>query len=104
VTIAASARFEFRLRPEAKSRIEQAAQLVHESTSDFARTAAEERANRVLQEHMLATIVPGRLLRSTSTGTRRTSEAERRPQGRRAAGPRCCQTAVALAVAVAVGP
>jgi uncharacterized protein (DUF1778 family) len=58
MTIAASARFEFRLRPEAKSRIEQAAQLVHESTSDFARTAAEERANRVLQEHMLATIVP----------------------------------------------
>ena len=58
MTIAASARFEFRLRPEAKSRIEQAARLVHESTSDFARTAAEERANRVLQEHMLATIVP----------------------------------------------
>src|SRR5262245_60028825 len=58
VTIAASARFEFRLRPEAKSRIERAAELVHESTSDFARTAAEERADRVLQEHMLATIVP----------------------------------------------
>jgi uncharacterized protein (DUF1778 family) len=58
VTIAASARFEFRLRPEAKSRIERAAELVHESTSDFARTAAEERADRVLQEHMLATVVP----------------------------------------------
>jgi uncharacterized protein (DUF1778 family) len=58
VTIAASARFEFRLRPEAKRRIEQAAELVHESTSDFARTAAEERADRVLHEHMLATIVP----------------------------------------------
>ena len=58
MTIAASARFEFRLRPEAKSRIERAAELVHESTSDFARTAAEERADRVLQEHMLATIVP----------------------------------------------
>jgi Uncharacterized protein conserved in bacteria len=59
MTIAASARFEFRLRPEAKQRIEQAAELVHESTSDFARTAAEDRANRVLQEHMAATMVPG---------------------------------------------
>jgi uncharacterized protein (DUF1778 family) len=58
MTIAASARFEFRLRPEAKQRIEQAAELVHESTSDFARTAAEDRANRVLQEHMAATTVP----------------------------------------------
>jgi uncharacterized protein (DUF1778 family) len=58
MTIAASARFEFRLRPEAKRRIEQAADLVHESTSDFARTAAEERADRVLQEHMTATTVP----------------------------------------------
>ncbi|RZU52144.1 uncharacterized protein (DUF1778 family) [Krasilnikovia cinnamomea] len=58
MTTAASARFEFRLRPEAKSRIEQAAGLVHESTSDFARTAAEERANRVLQEHLVATVVP----------------------------------------------
>jgi uncharacterized protein (DUF1778 family) len=58
MTVAASARFEFRLRPEAKNRIEQAAELVHESTSDFARTAAEERANRVLQEHLAATVVP----------------------------------------------
>jgi uncharacterized protein (DUF1778 family) len=57
VTIA-SARFEFRLRAEAKRRIEQAAELVHESTSDFARTAAEERADRVLQEHYMATVVP----------------------------------------------
>lgn len=58
MTIAASARFEFRLRPEAKQRIEQAAELVHESTSDFARSAVEERANRVLQEHLVATVVP----------------------------------------------
>jgi uncharacterized protein (DUF1778 family) len=58
MTIAASARFEFRLRPEAKRRIEQAAELVHESTSDFARSAAEERADRVLREHYLATVVP----------------------------------------------
>ncbi len=58
MTIAASARFEFRLRPEAKRRIEQAAELVHESTSDFARTAAEERADQVLHEHSVATVVP----------------------------------------------
>ncbi|MEV6343538.1 DUF1778 domain-containing protein [Actinoplanes sp. NPDC051851] len=58
MTIAASARFEFRLRPEAKKRIEQAAELVHESTSDFARTAAEERADHILQEHSAATTVP----------------------------------------------
>lgn len=58
MTIAASARFEFRLRPDAKRRIEQAAELVHESTSDFARTAAEERAERVLKEHALRTVAP----------------------------------------------
>lgn len=58
MTIAASARFEFRLRPEAKRRIEQAAGLVHESTSDFARAAAEERADRVLREHALRTVAP----------------------------------------------
>jgi uncharacterized protein (DUF1778 family) len=58
MSIAASARFEFRLRSEAKQRVEQAAQLVHESASDFARTAVEERAERVLREHALMTIVP----------------------------------------------
>lgn len=58
MAIAASARFEFRLRPEAKNRIEQAAELVHESTSDFARTAAEERADRVLRQHLATTVVP----------------------------------------------
>ncbi|WP_203716382.1 type II toxin-antitoxin system TacA family antitoxin [Asanoa siamensis] len=55
---AASARFEFRLRPEVKSRIERAAELVNETTSDFARTATEERAERVLHEHESATVVP----------------------------------------------
>jgi uncharacterized protein (DUF1778 family) len=71
MTIAASARFEFRLRPEAKSRIEQAAELVHETTSDFARTAAEERANQILQDHLMATVVPAeffdRLLEALDT-------------------------------------
>ena len=58
MTIAATARFEFRLRPDAKRRIERAAELVHETTSDFARTAAEERAERVLKEHVLRTVAP----------------------------------------------
>jgi uncharacterized protein (DUF1778 family) len=58
MTASISARFEFRLRADAKRRIEQAAELLHESASDFARTAAEERAERVLREHMLMTVVP----------------------------------------------
>jgi len=55
---AVSARFEFRLRPDVKDLIERAAALVNETTSDFARTATEERARRILQEHMIATVVP----------------------------------------------
>jgi uncharacterized protein (DUF1778 family) len=55
---AASARFEFRLRPDVKERIEYAAQLVRESVSDFARAAAEARAEQVLHEHSLTTTVP----------------------------------------------
>lgn len=55
----ASTRFEFRLRPEAKRRIEQAATLAQESASDFARTAAERRADEVLSEHDAVTVVPG---------------------------------------------
>jgi uncharacterized protein (DUF1778 family) len=58
MTTSISARFEFRLRADAKRRIEQAAELLRESASDFARTAAEERADRVLREHMLTTVVP----------------------------------------------
>jgi uncharacterized protein (DUF1778 family) len=51
-------RFEFRIRPEAKQRIEHAAKLVHESASDFVRAAAERRAEEVLLEHDVVTIVP----------------------------------------------
>jgi uncharacterized protein (DUF1778 family) len=59
MTIAADARLEYRLRSEAKRKIEKAAALVHESASDFARTAAEQRAEQVLAEHShLVTIVP----------------------------------------------
>jgi uncharacterized protein (DUF1778 family) len=53
-----SARFEFRIQSDAKRRIEHAADLVHESVSDFARTAAERRAEEVLLEHDAITIVP----------------------------------------------
>lgn len=55
---AASARLEFRVRPERKSRIERAADLVHEPVSEFARTAAEEKAERVIREHEATTTVP----------------------------------------------
>lgn len=55
----ASNRFEFRIRPESKQRIEDAAALVHESASDFVRAAAERRAEEVLLERDRITVVPG---------------------------------------------
>lgn len=55
---AASARLEFRVRPDRKSRIERAAELVHEPVSEFARTAAEEKAERIIREHEATTVVP----------------------------------------------
>lgn len=55
---AASARLEFRVRPERKERIERAAELMHEPVSEFARTAAEEKAERVIREHEATTTVP----------------------------------------------
>lgn len=53
----ASARLEFRVRPDRKAAIERAAALVHEPVSEFARTAAEEKAERVLREHDATTTV-----------------------------------------------
>ncbi|WP_250281466.1 MULTISPECIES: type II toxin-antitoxin system TacA family antitoxin [unclassified Frankia] len=55
---ATSGRFEFRVRPELKHLIERVASLTHQTASDFARTAAEERAVEVLREHELITRVP----------------------------------------------
>lgn len=52
-----TARFEFRVHPDAKSRIETAAALTHESASDFARTAALQRAEDILRRQE-ATLVP----------------------------------------------
>jgi len=55
---AASARLEFRVRPDRKTLIERAAELVHEPVSEFARAAAEEKAERVIREHEATTTVP----------------------------------------------
>ena len=44
----ATERLEFRVESEVKSRLEEAADLVHESLGKFVREAAEERANAVL--------------------------------------------------------
>jgi uncharacterized protein (DUF1778 family) len=58
MTANAAARLEFRIRPDAKRRIEAAAGLVHETASDFARSAAEARADEVLRAHQGTTLVP----------------------------------------------
>jgi uncharacterized protein (DUF1778 family) len=55
--MAQTARFEFRVRPEDKARIEAAAAITHESASDFARAAAMERAEAVLHRQEV-TLVP----------------------------------------------
>jgi uncharacterized protein (DUF1778 family) len=56
--MSATARLEVRVRPEVKERIEHAAELARVPVSDFVRTAAEERADRVLAEHLTQTRVP----------------------------------------------
>lgn len=56
--VAASSRLEFRVRPERKSLIERAAELVHEPVSEFARTAAEDKADRIIREYDATTTVP----------------------------------------------
>ena len=56
----ADARMEFRLHRDLKSRIERAAQLADQPVSEFARTAAEERADAILREYEATTVVPAR--------------------------------------------
>lgn len=56
--MAATARLEVRVRPDSKARLERAAALVQVPVSDFVRSAAEERAERVLAEHETRTVVP----------------------------------------------
>jgi len=54
----ATARLEFRVSPQEKTRIERAAELSGEQVSSFARTAAEEKADRILREYEATTTVP----------------------------------------------
>lgn len=54
----ATARLEFRVSPQDKARIERAAELSGEPVTSFARTAAEEKADRILREHDATTTVP----------------------------------------------
>ncbi len=56
--MAATARLEFRVTPTDRALIERAAQLAGEPVTTFARTAAEERAERVLRDHEATTTVP----------------------------------------------
>ena len=56
--MAQSARLEFRVRPETKEQIEDAAKLAGLPVSDFVRAAAEERADQVLRDLGLMTLVP----------------------------------------------
>lgn len=56
--MSATARMEFRLTPEERARIDHAAALAGEPVTAFARTAAEERAERVLRAHESTTVVP----------------------------------------------
>lgn len=56
--MAATARLDMRLRPQAKARIERAAALVDEPVSEFVRVAVEQRAAQVLADHDARTYVP----------------------------------------------
>ncbi|MBK7820793.1 MAG: DUF1778 domain-containing protein [Tessaracoccus sp.] len=54
----ATARLEFRVTPQDRALIVRAAQLAGEPVTAFARTAAEERAEKILREHEAVTVVP----------------------------------------------
>lgn len=54
----ASARLEFRVTPRDRALIARAAQLNGEPITAFARSAAEEKAERVIREHEATTTVP----------------------------------------------
>lgn len=56
--MAATSRLELRLAEESKARLQRAADLAQVPLSDFVRTAAEERAERVLVEYDAVTLVP----------------------------------------------
>lgn len=54
----ASARLEFRMTPADRALIERAARLSGEPITVFARSAAEEKAEKILREHEVTTTVP----------------------------------------------
>ena len=54
--MAATARIEFRVRPETRERIEQAAALVHLPVSEFVRASAEQRADEVLRAERVTAV------------------------------------------------
>jgi len=54
----ATSRLEFRLADESKARMERAADIVQVPLGEFVRTAAEDRAERVLHEHESVVMVP----------------------------------------------
>ncbi len=56
--MAATARLDMRLRPEAKAMIERAAAVLNEPVSEFVRTTVEERAAQILADHEKRTRVP----------------------------------------------
>ena len=68
--MSATARLEVRIGPEAKARIEHAAELARVPVSDFVRSAAEERADQVLAEHQTQTLVPGEFFDALDTEPR----------------------------------
>ena len=56
--MAATARLDMRLRPEARAMIERAAAVLDEPVSEFVRTTVEQRAAQVLADHDARTRVP----------------------------------------------
>lgn len=53
-----SERLEFRIQAAKKAKIARAAALLHLHVGDFARSAAEEKADAVIREHEATTTVP----------------------------------------------
>lgn len=56
--VSATARLEFRVTPDNRARIERAAEIAGEPVTAFARSAAEQRAEKILREYEATTTVP----------------------------------------------
>lgn len=54
----ATERLEFRVQADKKARIARAATLLQQPVGEFARTAAEEKAEAIIREHEAVTVVP----------------------------------------------